>query len=285
MLGDRARLVALDRTDEVPFQHKRWPQRVYGLLLVERFLKVVLAERMLPCIGGFDHRVRRKGFRDRQQHDGCRIATGMRCRFDKQGPGAFYIFCNRHSPALSLMAVLRLKPRQADSIWPNGYRKECHMSELYDVALTRIDGTQTTLREYRDKVLLIVNTASHCGFTPQYADLESLFRAHKDQGLVVLGFPCNQFGKQEPQDDPQIASFCEKNYGVSFPMFAKVEVNGQNAHPLFVLLKKHAPGLLGSEAIKWNFTKFLINRDGKVLDRFAPATSVDRIAPVIATLL
>ncbi len=159
------------------------------------------------------------------------------------------------------------------------------MSELYDVALTRIDGTQTTLREYRDKVLLIVNTASHCGFTPQYADLESLFRAHKYQGLVVLGFPCNQFGKQEPQDDPQIASFCEKNYGVSFPMFAKVEVNGQNAHPLFVLLKKHAPGLLGSEAIKWNFTKFLINRDGKVLDRFAPATSVDRIAPVIATLL
>ncbi len=159
------------------------------------------------------------------------------------------------------------------------------MSELYDVALTRIDGTQTTLREYRDKVLLIVNTASHCGFTPQYADLESLFRAHKDQGLVVLGFPCNQFGKQELQDDPQIASFCEKNYGVSFPVFGKVEVNGQNPHPLFVLLKKHAPGLLGSEAIKWNFTKFLINRDGKVLDRFAPATSVDRIAPVIATLL
>ncbi len=159
------------------------------------------------------------------------------------------------------------------------------MSELYDVAVTRIDGTQTTLGEFRDKVLLIVNTASHCGFTPQYADLESLYRAHKDEGLVVLGFPCNQFGKQEPHDEQQIAGFCEKNYGVSFPMFAKVEVNGQNAHPLFVLLKKHAPGLLGSEAIKWNFTKFLINQDGKVLDRFAPATSVDRISPAVVTLL
>jgi len=147
------------------------------------------------------------------------------------------------------------------------------MTELYDIPLTRIDGTQTSLAEYRNKVALIVNTASRCGFTPQYAGLEALYRKYKDQGFVVLGFPCNQFGAQEPGDETQIAGFCEVNYGVSFPMFAKVDVNGPYAHPLFIELKKQAKGILGSEAIKWNFTKFLVNRNGLVIHRYAPATT------------
>lgn len=159
------------------------------------------------------------------------------------------------------------------------------MSPLYDISLTRIDGSRTTLAEFRNKLLLIVNTASHCGFTPQYAGLEALYRQYASRGLVVLGFPCNQFGAQEPGDESLIASFCEKNYGVSFPMFAKVEVNGQHAHPLFTLLKQSAPGLLGSTAIKWNFTKFLVDHEGKVLDRFAPSTSIKRIESVVSELL
>lgn len=159
------------------------------------------------------------------------------------------------------------------------------MNEIYEIPLMRIDGGQTSLKEYRNKVVLIVNTASRCGFTPQYAGLETLYRKYKHLGLVVLGFPCNQFGGQEPGDEAQIAGFCETNYGVSFPMFAKVEVNGPNAHPLFVGLKKHAKGLLGSEAIKWNFTKFLIDADNHVLHRYAPTTSITRIEPAIAGLL
>jgi glutathione peroxidase len=150
---------------------------------------------------------------------------------------------------------------------------ERSMTELYDIPLTRIDGTQTSLAEYRNKVVLIVNTASRCGFTPQYAGLEALYRKYKDQGLVVLGFPCNQFGAQEPGDEAQIAGFCELNYSVSFPMFAKVDVNGPNAHPLYVALKKEAKGLLGSEAIKWNFTKFLVGSNGATINRYAPLTS------------
>ena len=158
------------------------------------------------------------------------------------------------------------------------------MDELYDIPLTRIDGSLTKLGEYRNNVMLIVNTASRCGFTPQYAGLEALYRKYKDHGLVVLGFPCNQFGAQEPGDETQIATFCERNYSVSFPMFAKVDVNGSNAHPLFVALKKRAKGVLGSEAIKWNFTKFLIDRNGEVLERYAPATAVESIAPIVAEL-
>ena len=159
------------------------------------------------------------------------------------------------------------------------------MDDLYDIPLTRIDGSQTTLADHRNKVLLIVNTASRCGFTPQYAGLEALYRKYKDQGLVILGFPCNQFGAQEPGNEEQIASFCEMNYGVSFPMFAKVDVNGPNAHPLFVALKKQAKGILGSEAIKWNFTKFLIGRNGDVLQRYAPTTSATGVGPSIADLI
>jgi glutathione peroxidase len=141
------------------------------------------------------------------------------------------------------------------------------------------------MADYRNKVLLIVNTASRCGFTPQYAGLETLYRKYKDQGFVVLGFPCNQFGAQEPGEGVQIAEFCEKNYGVSFPMFAKVEVNGAQAHPIFAHLKREAPGLLGSEMIKWNFTKFLLDRAGKVVSRYAPTTTPDEIEHSIIPLI
>jgi glutathione peroxidase len=159
------------------------------------------------------------------------------------------------------------------------------MTEIYEIPLIRIDGSQTTLSEYRNKVLLIVNTASQCGFTPQYAALESMYQKYKDDGLVVLGFPCNQFGAQEPGDEAQITGFCEVNYGVSFPMFSKVEVNGAHTHPLFIALKKQAKGLLGSESIKWNFTKFLVSRSGRPVDRFAPITSPRSIENKIRQLL
>jgi glutathione peroxidase len=159
------------------------------------------------------------------------------------------------------------------------------MTELYDIPLTRIDGTQTSLAEYRNKVALIVNTASRCGFTPQYAGLEALYRKYKDQGFVVLGFPCNQFGAQEPGDEAQIAGFCELNYGVTFPMFAKVDVNGPTTHPLFVALKKEAKGILGSEAIKWNFTKFLLDRSGQVADRMAPLSTPQSLDGLVYQLL
>jgi glutathione peroxidase len=132
---------------------------------------------------------------------------------------------------------------------------------------------------------LIVNTASRCGFTPQYAGLEALYRKYKDQGFVVLGFPCNQFGAQEPGDEAQIAGFCELNYGVTFPMFAKVDVNGPNTHPLFVALKKEAKGVLGSEAIKWNFTKFLLDRSGQVADRMAPLSTPQSLDGLVYQLL
>lgn len=158
-------------------------------------------------------------------------------------------------------------------------------ASLYDLAIHRLDGTPLSLSEYRGKVLLLVNTASACGFTPQYAGLQRLYDTHRDRGLVVIGFPCNQFGAQEPGDAEQIATFCERNYGVSFPLTEKIDVNGANAHPIFQYLTAKAPGVLGTEAIKWNFTKFLVNRDGQVIDRFAPATSPEKIESAIETLL
>ena len=133
---------------------------------------------------------------------------------------------------------------------------------IYQLSVDRLQGGTQSLADYAGKVLLIVNTASECGFTPQYAGLEALHQRYGEQGLVVLGFPCNQFGAQEPGSAEEIGAFCEKNYGVSFPMFAKIEVNGEHAHPLYRYLKEHARGVLGSEAIKWNFTKFLVDRDG-----------------------
>ena len=156
---------------------------------------------------------------------------------------------------------------------------------VFDFQATALDGKPVDLATYRGRVLLVVNTASRCGFTPQYAGLEALYRELHGRGLEVLGFPCNQFGAQEPGSLDEIGAFCETNYGVSFPMFAKVDVNGQDAHPLWTYLKEAAPGLLGTEAIKWNFTKFLIGRDGKVAHRYAPTTKPEEIAGDIEKLL
>lgn len=156
---------------------------------------------------------------------------------------------------------------------------------LFDFSAERLDGTTQALSDYRGKVVLVVNVASKCGLTPQYEGLEKLYAAHKDQGLVILGFPCNQFAGQEPGSNAEIAEFCSLNYGVSFPMFARIDVNGPSAHPLFQWLKNSAPGLLGSEAIKWNFTKFLIDRDGVVRERFAPTDEPAEIAPAVTALL
>ncbi|MBF5005419.1 glutathione peroxidase [Diaphorobacter caeni] len=146
------------------------------------------------------------------------------------------------------------------------------MTSLYDFQAARIDGQPLRLSDYRGQVLLIVNTASACGFTPQFAGLEDLHKKYAARGLVLLGFPCNQFGKQDPGSNINIGAFCEKNYGVDFTMMSKVDVNGPNAIPLYDWLKKEAPGVLGTKSIKWNFTKFLIARDGRVLRRYAPKT-------------
>jgi len=156
---------------------------------------------------------------------------------------------------------------------------------LYEIPLERLSGEQVDLKPYRDHVLLVVNTASRCGFTPQYAELERLWRSHRERGLVVLGFPCNQFGKQEPGDAEAIQDFCQTNYGVSFPMFAKLEVNGPKEHPLFGALKHAARGFLGTRAIKWNFTKFVVGRRGSSVERFAPSTRFDRIEAAIERAL
>jgi glutathione peroxidase len=159
------------------------------------------------------------------------------------------------------------------------------MTSLYAHPLTTLDGRDTSLAEWQGKVLLIVNTASRCGFTPQYEGLEALQQRFGARGFAVLGFPCNQFGAQEPGDAAEIANFCTTRYDVSFPMFAKIEDNGPDAHPLFKALKKSAPGLLGSEAIKWNFTKFLVDRDGKVVERHAPTSTPVSLASQIEALL
>jgi glutathione peroxidase len=156
---------------------------------------------------------------------------------------------------------------------------------VFDFQAAALDGTPTDLSRFRGKVLLIVNTASECGFTPQYKGLEQVYRQFRERGVEVLGFPCNQFGKQEPGNEAQIGAFCEKNFGVSFPMFAKVDVNGANAHPLYRHLKSEAPGVLGTQLIKWNFTKFLVGRDGKVVKRYAPQTTPEAISEDIDRLL
>jgi glutathione peroxidase len=156
---------------------------------------------------------------------------------------------------------------------------------LYDIDVTTIDGKQQKMDAYRGKTLLIVNVASECGFTPQYAGLEALQRKYKDRGFTVLGFPCNQFGHQEPGSEEQIQSFCAVNYGVSFPLFAKIDVNGENAHPLYRELKSEKKGILGTEAIKWNFTKFLVGPDGEVKKRYAPNDTPESIGKDLEPLL
>jgi len=156
--------------------------------------------------------------------------------------------------------------------------------DLYNFEVETIRGEKKTLGEFKDHVLLIVNTASKCGFTPQYKELQALYDEFKDQKFVVLGFPSNQFMGQEPGDNQDIESFCEINYGVSFPMFAKIDVKGEHAHPLFTFLAQEAPGLLGSKAIKWNFTKFLVGPTGEVIGRYSPNTNPMEIKPDIQKL-
>ena len=156
---------------------------------------------------------------------------------------------------------------------------------VHDYSATTIDGDEQRLDAWRGKVMLIVNVASKCGVTPQYEGLEALYRRLEDRGLVVLGFPCDQFGHQEPGNEAEIAQFCSTTYGVSFPMFAKVEVNGEGTHPLFRYLKHEAKGLLGSEAIKWNFTKFLVDREGNVVRRYAPTDAPESIGKDIEAML
>lgn len=159
------------------------------------------------------------------------------------------------------------------------------MPDIASIPVQAADGSDTNLFDWNGRVLLIVNTASQCGFTPQYAGLETLWRKYRDRGFAVLAFPSNQFGGQEPGTAEEIAAFCEKNYEISFPIFAKVDVNGANAAPLFQMLKTEAPGVLGSERIKWNFTKFLVDRDGNVVRRYAPTTKPEQIEADIVALL
>lgn len=158
-------------------------------------------------------------------------------------------------------------------------------SKIYEFKARALDGNEIEFSKYKGKVMLIVNTASECGFTPQYAGLEALNKKYSEKGLAVLGFPCNQFGGQEPGDSAKIGSFCTRNYGVDFQMFEKIDVNGKDAHPLYKYLTEEAPGMLGSEAIKWNFTKFLVNKDGTMVKRFAPNVKPEELEKDIENLL
>jgi glutathione peroxidase len=159
------------------------------------------------------------------------------------------------------------------------------MSSLYDFEALSIDGKSVRLDQYRGKPLLIVNTASACGFTPQFGGLEKLHQTYGHRGLVVLGFPCNQFGSQDPGSNDEIAGFCQRNFGVTFPMMSKIDVNGAEAHPLYQWLSAEAPGLLGSRAIKWNFTKFLVGQDGQVIKRYAPQDAPEKLAKDIEAVI
>jgi glutathione peroxidase len=159
------------------------------------------------------------------------------------------------------------------------------MTTLGDFSATSIDGQETDLSAFEGQVVVVVNTASQCGFTSQYAGLQQLHDTYGERGLTVLGFPCDQFGNQEPGDEAEIASFCERNYGVRFPMFAKVDVNGDDAHPLFAWLRDQKSGLLPGDGIKWNFTKFVIGRDGRVIKRFSPTTEPEKLADTIEKAL
>lgn len=156
---------------------------------------------------------------------------------------------------------------------------------IYDISVTGIDGAEKPLKDYQNQVMLIVNVASRCGFTGQYEGLEQLYKKYSSQGFVVLGFPCNQFAGQEPGNENEIKTFCETQFGVSFPLFSKIEVNGPKTHPLYAYLKAEKRGLLGSEAIKWNFTKFLVDRKGKVIQRYSPQTAPSEIESDITRLL
>jgi glutathione peroxidase len=210
------------------------------------------------------------------------VGNGRRAIFDGASPQrqARAPGCADHGGTIARAACSRLffpqKERRTMADTP---------SSIYDFEALTIDGKKAPLAAQRGKVMLIVNTASACGFTPQFEGLEALWKAHRDEGLVVIGFPSNEFGSQDPGSDSEIASFCQLNYGVSFPMMGKVEVNGAGAHPLWQWLTKEAPGLLGSKAVKWNFTKFLVGRDGRVIKRYAPTDTPASIERDIAGAL
>ena len=190
-----------------------------------------------------------------------------------QTPKSLHSSARRSGLTAALALLIWLLPllAAADIVEPEP--KDSNMANtVYEFTAKTIAGEEKSLADYQGKVLLIVNTASKCGFTPQYAGLEKLYEKYKDRGLIILGFPCNQFLSQEPGTNEEIAKFCSLNYGVTFPMFAKIDVNGQGAHPLYKFLTREHPGLFGSEAIKWNFTKFLIDRQGKPVKRYAPST-------------
>ncbi|SMC17045.1 glutathione peroxidase [Andreprevotia lacus DSM 23236] len=159
------------------------------------------------------------------------------------------------------------------------------MATIHDFSVNDIHGAAKPLKDFEGQVLLVVNVASQCGFTPQYQGLQALYNRYRERGFAVLGFPCNQFGGQEPGSEAEIANFCETQYSVTFPLFAKIDVNGADAAPLYQFLKKEEPGILGTEAIKWNFTKFLVGRDGKVIKRYAPTTAPEELADEIERLL
>lgn len=167
----------------------------------------------------------------------------------------------------------------------NTLAKDVQMKTIYDIKVKTINGEETTLEQYKGNVMLIVNVASKCGYTPQYDGLETLYKKYKDEGLVVLGFPCNQFGSQEPGSEAEIQNFCRVNFGVTFPMFSKINVNGEETHPLYQYLKSEQPGILGTEAIKWNFTKFLVDKKGNVVKRFGSSTKPKELEEKIEALL
>lgn len=169
----------------------------------------------------------------------------------------------------------------------NGFTSEMEAKDMgfYDYNVKDIDGNETNLDAYKGKVVLIVNVASKCGFTPQYEGLQKLYEKYQDKGLVILGFPCNQFGGQEPGTNDEIKEFCSTNFGVTFPMFDKIDVNGDNTHPLYVWLKEQAPGTMGSKAIKWNFTKFLVDKEGNVLKRYGSGTTPEQLDEIVAEQL
>jgi len=176
---------------------------------------------------------------------------------------------------ISLLLILTIQP----------IAKEHTMQSIYDFKVKTIYGKETTLETYKGKVMLIVNVASKCGYTPQYEGLEALYKKYKEKGFVILGFPCNQFASQEPGSEAEIQNFCRVNFGVTFPMFAKINVNGEKTHPLYSYLKSQQPGFLGSESIKWNFTKFLVDKEGKVIDRFGSSTKPKSLEEIIEKLL
>ncbi len=176
---------------------------------------------------------------------------------------------------ISLLFILTIQP----------IAKEHTVQSIYDFKVKTIEGKETTLEPYKGKVMLIVNVASKCGYTPQYEGLEVLYKKYKAKGLVILGFPCNQFSSQEPGSEKEIQNFCRVNFGVTFPMFAKINVNGDKTHPLYRYLKSEQPGFLGTESIKWNFTKFLVDKEGKVVDRFGSSTKPKSLEAVIEKLL